>query len=302
MTDRSCLPRGFVLPIVALAFAACAAGSAPSGSSGSSGSPASSPDPSPGGSSTGLIDHPSGATDIVLRFEEGGGFVPFGFLLTQAPEFTLYGDGTVVARNVLQDPLPDVGGVARSHPFRTVKLAEAGIQELLRFALVDGGLGIARANYGHDLVADASSAIFTISVDGGTKVVDVYALGIEGAPAVDTAARRAFGTLAERLRSLAADPSFASGLYVPHGYRGVLSEGFPGNPERPWPWPGIDPKAFGPADPNGAFLLQRVLTPDEMDAVGVPGHEGGLLNVMLRGPDGALYALSTRPLLPDETE
>lgn len=246
--------------------------------------------------------HPSGATDVILRFEEGGGFVPFGFLLTQAPEFTLYGDGTVVVRNVLQDPLPDVGGVVRSHPFRTTKLGEADIQALLRFALVDGGLGIARPSYGHDLVADASSAIFTIAADGATKVVDVYALGLEGAPAADTAARRAFVTLAERLRALAADPSFAVEPYVPHGYRGVLSEGFPGNPERPWPWAAIDPKTFGPADPNGSFLLQRVLTPDEMAAVGVPGHEGGLLNVMLRAADGTLYALSTRPLLPDESD
>lgn len=283
---------------MAILVAACVAATSPGTSPGS---PGSSAEPSPTGSADLLIAHPSGATDVVLRLEEGGGFVPFGFLLTQAPEFTLYGDGTVVVRDVRQDPLPDVGGVARIHPFRTAKLAEADVQALLRFALVDGGLGSARSSYGHDLVADAPSTIFTINADGGMKVVDVYALGIEGAPAIDTAARRAFGTLADRLRALAADRSFAAPAYAPHGYRAVLSEGFPGNPERPWPWPRIDPRTFGPADPNGSFILQRVLTPDEMAAVGVLGFEGGLLNVMLRADNGTLYALSTRPLLPDES-
>ena len=46
------------------------------------------------------IEHPTGATDLVLRAEQGGGFVPFGFMVTQAPVFTLYGDGTVIFQQV----------------------------------------------------------------------------------------------------------------------------------------------------------------------------------------------------------
>ena len=65
---------------------------------------------------------------------------------------------------------------------------------------------------------------------------------------------------------------------------------------------GIEPDAFGPANPNGPLLLQRVLSAAEVAAIGVEGFEGGLLNAMLRGTDGTLYALSTRPLLPDEAE
>ncbi len=293
--------RGTLLLPALLIVAACAGSASPPGS----GAPTGSPDPSPTGGASepppGTIAHPTGATDVILRFEEGGGFVPFGFLLTQAPEFTLYGDGTVVARNLQQDPLPDVGGVSVIHPFRTVKLAEPDVQALLAFALRDGGLGLAKLRYEHNQVADAPSAIFTINVEGGQKVVDVYALGMEGAPPADLDARRAFVALAERLRELAADATFANELYVPHAYRGVLTEGFPGNVERPWPWPGIDPDTFGPKDPSGNVIFQRVLTPEEFAAVGVAGAEGGLLNAMLRAADGTLYSLSVRPLLPDET-
>ncbi len=268
--------------------------------------PGTTPGPSPSDASTdpppGPIAHPTGPTDVILRFEEGGGFVPFGFLLTQAPEFTLYGDGTIVLRNVRLDPLPDVGGVSRMHPFRTTRISENDIQALLAFALVDGGLGRARPHYEHHQIADGPSAVFTIDADGTRREVSVYALGFEGAPPTDIDARRGFLALADRLRALAADPAFAPDPYEPHGYRGVLSEGFPGNPERAWPWPDIAPETFGPPDPNGSTLRQRVLTPDEMAAIGVPGFEGGILNVMLRGPDGALYGLSAKPLLRDEAE
>ena len=75
--------------------------------------PTSSPEASPSASLTpeptvvptsGHIDHPAGATDIVLRYEQGGGFVPIGFLFTQAPTFTLYGDGTVIFQARYQSP------------------------------------------------------------------------------------------------------------------------------------------------------------------------------------------------------
>ena len=36
---------------------------------------------------------------MILRYEEGGGFMMAGFIATQAPIFTLYGDGTVIFRN-----------------------------------------------------------------------------------------------------------------------------------------------------------------------------------------------------------
>jgi hypothetical protein len=82
-----------------LATAACSP-AAPSGSPGPSAGPTTAPTPT---RVTG-IEHPTGARDIVLRFEEGGGFVPIDFLATQAPSFTLYGDGTVVFRDTQATP------------------------------------------------------------------------------------------------------------------------------------------------------------------------------------------------------
>ena len=81
---------------------------------------------------SGHIDHPTGATDIVLRYEQGGGFVPIGFLFTQAPTFTLYGDGTVVFQARYEVPLTP--GHAPP-PWRVGRLSEDGVQALLAFAL-----------------------------------------------------------------------------------------------------------------------------------------------------------------------
>ena len=53
--------------------------------------------PSP--SDFGGVDHATGATDVLLRFDQGGGFVMPAFLATSAPIFTLYGDGTIIFRN-----------------------------------------------------------------------------------------------------------------------------------------------------------------------------------------------------------
>ncbi|MFL5680698.1 MAG: hypothetical protein ACJ77B_08860, partial [Chloroflexota bacterium] len=77
----------FALPVVViLLVAACSASAAPP-----SGSPTGSPAPSPSPTVAG-IQHATGPGDVVLRMEQGGGFVNPEFLLTNGPLFTLYGD------------------------------------------------------------------------------------------------------------------------------------------------------------------------------------------------------------------
>src|SRR5207244_118611 len=72
----------FALPVVViLLVAACSAAAAPPSSS-PSGSPAPSPSPTVAG-----IDHPTGARDVVLRMEQGGGFVNPEFVITNGPLF-----------------------------------------------------------------------------------------------------------------------------------------------------------------------------------------------------------------------
>src|SRR5262249_15209572 len=66
---------------------------------GSASPPASSPSFTPTSTAAptvGAIDHPTGATDVVLRLEQGGGFAPIEMNVAEAPIFTLYGNGVIV--------------------------------------------------------------------------------------------------------------------------------------------------------------------------------------------------------------
>ena len=295
------------LTTMALAFlvAACAGGGAdasPDPSAGGSGSPTETPADSP---DFGAIDHLTGPTDVVLRFEEGGGFVMPAFLATQAPSFTLYGDGTIIFRNPLLDPPAAVGSVFPMHPFRSAKLSEDQVQDLLTSALGEFGLGVARPDYRNDLVADAGTAVFTVNAGGLSKTVSVYALGLEGEGVPDAAARAGFAKLAERLHNIDNGGAFATTEYAPERYRGILLDGQPGVPDAmPWPWPDFAPSDFvSNADPIAFQLPARVMSAEEVEALGIEPYAGGFQGLPLLGPDdGKVYSFSLRPLLPDETE
>lgn len=92
----------------------------------------------------GRIEHATGSTDVVLRFDRApdvavGDLV--GELFEPGPEFTLYGDGTVIFRDEMAPPPPAEGPIIRGRPFMTGRLDDEQLQSLLRFALEEGGLG-----------------------------------------------------------------------------------------------------------------------------------------------------------------
>jgi len=298
------LLRTFTTIALVVLVAACSGGAAsgsPTASPGRSGSPT---EPPTDGPDFGAIDHATGSTDVILRFEEGGGFVMPAFLATQAPSFTLYGDGTIVFRNQRLDPPEPVGSVFPMHPFRTARLTEEQVQDLLTSALGEFGLGVARPDYPNDLVADAGTAVFTVNAGGLKKTVSIYALGLEGDGVPDAGARAGFARLAERLQTIDSGGVFETIEYVPERYRGILLEGQPGVPDaRPWPWPDIAPADFiANSDPNAFQLPARVLSQEEVDALGIEPFSGGFQGLTLLGPDdGKVYSFSLRPLLPDET-
>ena len=291
-------------------FAACSGSGAAGGPSGSEATGVGrSPGPSPTASVPGLgaIDHATGASDVVLRYDQGGGFVAPSFTASQAPIFTLYGDGTIVFRNQTLELPAAQGSVTRQNPLRTAKLSEEQVQDLLAYALGEGNLGIARAQYLDMQIADASTGTFTINAGGLKKSVAVYALGMEVVPGVpDQAARAAFARLAERLGDFDRGGTIATDVYSPAAYRGGLMDGtgMVVPDVRAWPWKDIKPADFvGPADPNAFQMATRTLTPDEVAGLGVDGPEGGFGGMVLSGPsDGKLYSLAVRPLLPDETQ
>lgn len=288
----------FVVASVALIAAACSSGGAPPSSASSSPTPA----PTIAG-----IDHPTGATDVVLQFEEGGGFVPIDFLANQAPLFTLYGDGRIIFQQTLASfPEPGPDGVIRGNPWRTAQLDAAQVEELLAFALREGGLGAARDKYEAQGVADAANSIFTIDAGGLKKTVVVNALGFEANAGPDDAARRGFKLLADRLRDFDRGGSIESDVYLPDNIRAVLieREGDPAAKPMAWPWPKLTMADFK-ANINGEGATQfphRTVTAVEVQDLGLGDITGGVQGVTVTGPDGKVYWMVLRPLLPNETE
>jgi hypothetical protein len=242
------------------------------------------------------IEHPTGAKDIVLRFEESGGFVPIEVNATYAPSFTLYGDGTVVFRDP-RVPAPEpVANVARAVPFQSFRLTEAAIQALLQEAIGPGGLGVATGPY-TDMSADIPTSTFTIAAGGQTKQVSVTGLSPDRHPQ-DALIVGSLSAFAERLRGFADDVA-GEQSYVPPAYRGVLIPvEQPFGPVVAWPWPDVHADEF--VTGQNEFFLTRTMTPAEVATLGISGAEGGIQGVALRD-GGKIYTFALRPLLPDET-
>jgi hypothetical protein len=300
----------------ALLLAACTGGSSPGGTVptatvGPSATPAGSPAASPT-AATGTISHPVGAAELVLRFAEGGGFVMPTFAMIQVPYFSLYGDGTVIYRPA-SAPWPETkpGEPMRFPPLQVATLTEPQVQALLRDALGAGGLGVARERYENNQVADAPTAVFTVNADGRQRRVSAYALGMMiDDPAnqnPDAAILTAMAAFAERLRNfdqeLAKGNGIAAGLYVPTRFRASILEGGPGGDgiPRPWPWPTFGPEGFAAVDQGDGFgFPSRAISGLELSLLGIEKPEGGVSGISLRAPNGTVYGLGIRPLLPDE--
>ena len=100
----SMMSRPAALAALVLVLAACSSSGASSAPPAASGAPSSPPSGAPSASpdTVGAIEHKTGPTDVILRYDEGGGFVPPAWTAAQAPAFTLYGDGTLIFRNTIR--------------------------------------------------------------------------------------------------------------------------------------------------------------------------------------------------------
>lgn len=290
-------PVATLAAVVAIVLAACGTVA----SSGASGAPGASPGPdvTPASSwAPGTIEHERGAADVVFRFEEGGGFVPIGFFATEAPMFTLYGDGTVIFRDSTAAPPSEAAAINRMPAFRWARLSEEQVQSFLRDAIADGGLGVARDFY-EGPGADLPTATFTITVAGTTKRVSVMALGMDRGDGPDALVLRALAGLGDRVRDVGREIETGE-VWVPDRWRGVLTADAL-NPPRPWPWTSITPADFVQrGEPDAPGFPIRTMTPEEIDLLSLDGIEGGFSGLSLAGPDGRTYLFALRPLLPDE--
>jgi hypothetical protein len=253
--------------------------------------------------SDGALAHASGATDLILRYEQGGGFVAPGFLATEGPTFSLYGDGTAIFRNPRDaNPVPDstASALFRGVPYQIAHLSEAQVQAALAYALDPGGLRDAADHYDRP-IADAPTTVFTIDAGGVKKAVSINGLGIDVANGADAAILAKLTALATKLQAYGSEVADEQ-PWSPDRYRGILSEDAFGSPI-PWPWPAISPTDFvRHTGANAPPFPIRTMTPADVARLGITGVEGGLQGVSLNGPSGGkVYSFRLRPLLPDES-
>lgn len=253
---------------------------------------------SPSTSPVGAVDHPTGPLDVVLSMETGGGFVPFGYFITQAPTFVLYGDNSAIFR-------PSQPGDDGELPaFLKASLSPDQVDALLTYALSVGRLADAAGDYMEMRVTDAPTTVFTIDAGGVTKSVSVYALGIGPQSGPDAPMYAAFEDLANLLSTfeeqIEKGQVLTAEVYQPETYRVVLTEASLEQPDLvDWPWSGLTLDDFGPFPQNESFRLAG-LTPDQMAEV-TPVPSGGSFGMAIRSPDGeSAFYLQWRPLLPGE--
>lgn len=131
------------------------------------GAPPLTPEPTP-------IPHPTGSDELVLRIETSGGFIPPFRLPTEFPQFSVYGDGTVITLGpqITIYPPPALLNVLQG------RITEQGLQLLLREAAA-AGLLAGDAEFPLEGVYDAPTTFFTVNAGGRLSRVSVYALGLE---------------------------------------------------------------------------------------------------------------------------
>jgi hypothetical protein len=251
------------------------------------------------------IDHPSGPTDVILRLAPGGGFVAPGVLLTEIPEFTLYGDGTVVYRDPATsyvEPPPSDAEATGTIPAATA----AALPPLEPPGERAGFQGVRVMPQVSDSVKPqiAPSTTFTLQDDRPRQ--DRHRQGAPGSilrTRVPTRQRAGFQALARRLVAPGPRDRHA-GDVRPALYRGILYDALdlsPSAPSTKWPWTTFGPDGFAvSSDPVAMQVPTRTLSAADVAALSIDGLEGGADSMALKTSDGKIHVLALRPLLPDE--
>jgi hypothetical protein len=237
----------------------------------------------------GSIDHPTEPEAIVLRMFTGGGFVPLEIAFLESPVFTLFGNNVAIFRpssesSDITDALP---------PYQCSRLSPEQVDELLTFALDDGGLRDAADLYADPFIADTPNTVFTIDAEDVAKDVVVQALGFNP-DAPDQDARAQFQALADLLTDFAPGVTPSTAYEVPV-YQGLLTDIWTGSPAPAiaWPWADLAPEDF-----TGDGFAVATLTPAQVAQV-VPVPSGGQGFIVLELPDGSQRSFAVKPLLPD---
>ncbi|MGZ5292835.1 MAG: hypothetical protein ACXWZU_01635 [Actinomycetota bacterium] len=259
-------------------------------------------------SNDGGIEHPTGIDQLVLRVATGGGFTAPEYQLRLIPEFSLYGDGSLITPGPQIEiyPPPALPSV------QTQPVSEDGVQAILQ-AAIDAGVDTTHdmTDMGSTMVADAATTTFTISVNGATNSFGVYALGMfEGdcpdrMSAKECDARTALSSLVQQLGDLQSWlPTGSLGetaTYEPSGSRVYVGDvrRDADLPQQKVAWP-LDPPLASFGEDTGAGYRCGVVTGADWTDTLQPLAAGS--NELTPWTSGGIsYGLIFRPLLPDET-
>ncbi len=227
--------------------------------------------------------------------DTSGGLAPLTEALAHAPEFTLYGDGTVIFRGADD---PDGDGFP---PFVQAHMGPASMEALLLEALDQGGLRDARESFG-SRATDLPTTVFTIDADGVARSVAVSGLGVNAPDGPDDAEYAALVDLGVKLVTFGeqADTYQGAQPYQPTTYRAfLLPTSDPTTEALPWPWPDLTPADFEPYQDLDGVLIGRLTAPQVGQVTTVPS--GGVPSLAVEDGAGIQYALTIRPLLPGES-
>jgi len=253
-----------------------------------------------GPSGGGPFSYPTGADQLVLRIDQGGGFINPQATLSQIPLFSLFGDGLAITPGAQIEiyPGPALPAVVQQ------RLTPDAIQQILAAAR-DAGLFVSRQMPG---VPDTGTTTFTVVADGKTTVTTMGGLGaMQGSPSPDDGARRALLAFEAKVSDLSWLPPGSisdQGTYRPTGLRVYVSDYRPseGLHETPIAWPLEPPlSTFGDPVPQGGLPGTRcgIVTGTDADTL-LPWVERAN-ELTPWTSDGSQYGLRFRPLLPDES-
>jgi hypothetical protein len=262
------------------------------------------------GASPGGIPHPTGANDLVLRIDVGGGLMGPSGTLGQIPMLSIYGDGRVIVTGPQIELYP---GPALPNVI-TYRISEEGLQKILENAEAAGLLG-PDAHYDYPFVADGATTTFTVVARGATHVISAYHLaepdpGHDGQLDPDVVrARGALLAFEQRVSDIRGflGPTVVMEPEAPYQATGMRIYAMPAQPEQGGgieanfqDWPLSTPlSAFGA--PTGGFEGMRcgTVTGDELKTL-TPLLQAANQATLWRSA-GATYQLILRPLLPDES-
>ncbi len=250
-------------------------------------------------------DLPSAADALVLRVEHVGGFTTPEGQAARLPIVSVYADG----RTILQGPVPAIYPAFAWPNIQVLDIGTEGVRQLADRALA---AGVAESlDLGTPPLADVPTTRFTLGTEDGTHVREVYGLsetaGMPDPGLTDeqVAARQRLQELLTELTDLgiAETPEEVPQPWTPAAVAAVV---------RPWTAPeediaqGLSPEPVpwpGPALPGEQIrpgIGCAVATGEQATAVIDAAGQANVLTPWST-PDGAVWSVSFRPRLPDES-